>query len=92
MGWIPGFTQWVEDLALLWLWCRSAAVAPIRPPAWEPPYVVGVDLKSRKKKEKKEINSQTENKFMVTKGGSDGGGREISCEFEINVYTLLYIK
>ena len=27
-GSIPGLTQWVGDLALLWLWCRSAAVAP----------------------------------------------------------------
>ena len=26
------------DLALLWLWCRPAATAPIRPLAWEPPY------------------------------------------------------
>ena len=25
------------DLTLLWLWCRLAAVAPIRPLAWEPP-------------------------------------------------------
>ena len=49
-GSIPGLTQWVKgssvamscgvsyrcssDLALLWLWHRSAAVAPIRPLAW----------------------------------------------------------
>ena len=32
------------DLALLWLWCRPAPVAPIRPLAWEPPYAVGVTL------------------------------------------------
>ena len=25
----------ISDLALLWLWCRPAAVAPIRPLAWE---------------------------------------------------------
>ena len=25
----------------LWLWCRLAAVAPMRPLAWEPPYNVG---------------------------------------------------
>ena len=35
------------DLALLWLWRRSAATAPIRPLAWEPPYAVGGALKKR---------------------------------------------
>ena len=30
------------------LWCRPAAVAPIRPLAWEPPYAVGVTLKRKK--------------------------------------------
>ena len=29
LGSIPGLTQWVKDQALLWLWCRLAAVAPI---------------------------------------------------------------
>ena len=29
------------DLALLWLWCRLAATAPIGPLAWEPPYAAG---------------------------------------------------
>ena len=28
-GSIPGLTQWVKDLALLWLWCRPAAVTLI---------------------------------------------------------------
>ena len=40
-GSIPGLAQVVKDPALLWLWCRLAAVAPIRPLAWEPPYAVG---------------------------------------------------
>ena len=26
------------DLALLWLWCRPAAIAPIQPLDWELPY------------------------------------------------------
>ena len=52
-GSIPGPPQWVKDpvlrkslyrsqtqldLALMWLWCRPAAVAPIRPLALEFPY------------------------------------------------------
>ena len=41
------------DLALLWLWCRPAAVALIWPLTWEPPYAMGVALKSKKKKKKK---------------------------------------
>ena len=38
------------DPALLWLWGRLAAVAPIRPLAWEPPYAVGAALKKQKAK------------------------------------------
>ena len=37
------------DLALLRLWRRPAAVAPIRPLAWEPKYVAGAVLKKKKK-------------------------------------------
>jgi len=37
---------------LLWLWYRPAATAPIRLPARELPYAVGVALKKRKKKRK----------------------------------------
>ena len=33
-----------STLALLWLWHRPAATAPIRPLAWEPPYAVGTAL------------------------------------------------
>ena len=58
--------MWVQSLALLSglripccceLWCRSAATAPIRPLAWEPPYAEGVDLEKAKhqKKKKKKI-------------------------------------
>ena len=52
-GSIPGFTQWVEDMALLWLWCRPVALAPIRLLAWEPLYASGAALKGPKKKKKK---------------------------------------
>ena len=40
----------VSDLALLWLWCRPTAIAPIQPRAWETPYAVGVALKKEKQK------------------------------------------
>ena len=38
-----------SDPALLWLWHRLAAVAPIRPLAFEPPYAAGVALKRQNK-------------------------------------------
>ena len=65
---IPGLAQWVKDLAMLWLWCRSltgsdpallwlgcrpAAVAPTGPLGWEPPGAVGSALKRQKKKGRK---------------------------------------
>ena len=37
-------------VALPWLWYRLAAVAPIGPLAWKPPYVSGAALKSKKKR------------------------------------------
>ena len=40
------------DLALPWLWHSLAALAPIRPLAWEPPHARGVALKKKKKKKK----------------------------------------
>ena len=65
-GLIPALAQWVKhpvmpmscgvgprrcsDLALLSFWHRPAAVALIRPLAWEPPYAAGVALKSKKVK------------------------------------------
>ena len=48
-----------SGLALLWLCCRLAAVAPIRPLAWEPPHASGVALKEKKKKKAK-AKSNTE--------------------------------
>ena len=43
----------VLDPVLLWLWCGPAAIAPILPLDWEPPYAAGVALKRPKKKERK---------------------------------------
>ena len=38
-----------SDLAWLWLWCRLAAIALIRPLAWEAAYAARVALKKPKK-------------------------------------------
>ena len=52
-GSIPGLTQWIEDLLLLWLWLRQAAAAPVLPLAWVLPYAMCVALKSKKIKSEK---------------------------------------
>jgi len=39
-----------SNLALLWLWCRLAATAPILPLVWEPPCAAGEALEKKKKK------------------------------------------
>ena len=44
-----------SDLALLWLWHRLAAVAPVRPLAWELPFAFCGPKKQKKKKKKKKI-------------------------------------
>ena len=48
------------DPALLWLWCRLEAAAPIQLLAWEPPYAVDAFLKKEKK-----IQFKTKNKFFL---------------------------
>ena len=53
-GSIPGLIQWVKDPALLWLWRRLAATAPIRLLAWELPYA---PCGPKKKKEKEVLGS-----------------------------------
>jgi len=37
-----------SDPALLWLWPRLAAVAPIGPLAWDPPYAASAAIKNKK--------------------------------------------
>ena len=44
------------DPALLWLWCRPAAVALMGPLAWELPYATRTALKKEKEKGKIRID------------------------------------
>jgi len=46
-----------SDPALLWLWQRPVAAAPIQPLAWEPPYAVGAAQEIAKKDKKKKKDS-----------------------------------
>ena len=47
---------------MLWLGCRLAAVAPIIPLAWEPPYATGAAPEKTKKKKKKKRKKKKERK------------------------------
>ena len=65
------------DPALLWLWRRPAATAPIRPPAWEPPYAAGATLK-RQKDQKKKKKRKKEKKFQHSSQKLMGGKEKIN--------------
>ena len=47
-----------SDPKLLWLWCRPAATAPIRPLVWEFPCAAGSGPRKGKKKKKKKKKRQ----------------------------------
>jgi len=67
-----------SDPALLWLWCRPVATAPIRPLAWEPPYGTGAVLEKAKRQEKKERKRERERE----KGRKEGREEERKKERE----------
>ena len=52
-GSIPGLALWVNDPALLWLWRRPVAVAPIGLLAWEIPYATGAAQEIAKRQKNK---------------------------------------
>ena len=47
VGSVPGLTEWVKNPAMLWLWYRPTATAPICSLAWESPYAASTALKSK---------------------------------------------
>ena len=50
-GLIPGLTQWVKDLVLLWLWCAGSCSSDFTL-AWELPHATHTALKSKSKNKK----------------------------------------
>ena len=79
---------------MLWLRCRLAAAALIRPLAWERPCATGVALKRNDVKEfihKTEADSKDfETKDVVTNGYQRGNRARMNWEHGINTQTLLY--
>ena len=62
-----------SDPELLWLWCRLAATALIRPLAWEPPYAAGVALEKAKREKKKKRICRSQDKIGKTLQGCPVG-------------------
>ena len=62
-----------SDLALLWLWCRLAAIALIGPLAWEAPYTTGAALKGQMTKKKKKKMMEEELAEMGAGSSSSSG-------------------
>ena len=58
-----------SDPALLWLWCRPEATAPIRPLAWEPPYAAGAAQRNSKKTKKKKKKEKAQGEFLLWLSG-----------------------
>ena len=50
-----------SDPALLWLWLRPVATAPIGPLAWEPSYAAGAALEKAKRPKKKKKKKKARN-------------------------------
>ena len=75
-GSIPGLAQRVKDPALLWLWSRLAATAPIRPLAWEPPYTAGAAQEIAKRQKKKKNRKKYIRRIKGKYGHTDSANRE----------------
>ena len=61
-----------SDPALLWLWRRLVATAPIRPLAWEPPYAAGAaqeisnnNNNNNNKKDKRQKKNKKQNTKVI---------------------------
>ena len=78
-----------SDSALLWLWHRPAATAPISPLAWEPPCAMGVALEKKKKKEKKKNPGGEEKDTDEIKSATTFGKLLKMSEGFITVISLL---
>ena len=60
-GWIPGLARWVKDPALLWLWYKPEAIAPIQPIAWELLNAAGAALNPPPPKKREREKKRKEN-------------------------------
>ena len=72
VGLLPDLTQWVGDPALLWLWRKLVATAPIRPLAWES-HILQVQPERKREKERwREGGIEEERSQQVRDLGTQG--------------------
>ena len=64
---------------MLWLWCRLAATASIRPLAWEPSYAKGVALEKAKRQE---TTTEKKTKWEYVKEGTCEGNGSFSQQIK----------
>ena len=80
---------------LLWLWCRLATTALIRPLAWEPPYAVGEDQEMAKRQQQQKRQKDKKKSVLKTfTGGDTIHNHEIITEYHQRAYSkeLNYLK
>ena len=65
-----------SDPALLWLWCRPVATAPVRTKDWEPNKAAGVNKKKKKKKKKKKDGTSEKKKINELRTEESREGEE----------------
>ena len=67
------------DLVLLWLWCRLAAIAPIRPLAWEPPLAMSVAIvKDKNKQTNRKKQTALGDQILASQHPNVAGGIQIN--------------
>ena len=64
-----------SDLVLLWLWCRLAAAALIRPLAWEPPYATCGPKGKKTARQQSPVLSTFHPAFVLVVGSQPGTGQ-----------------
>ena len=70
-----------SDLVLLWLWHRLAAIALIRPLAWEPPYAAGAAQEMAKRQKTKTKQNKTKRvNYMSSHCGAVETNPTRNCE------------
>ena len=82
------------DAEVLWLWCRPAATAPMRPLVQKtPPKTKNIPLKKKTKKKKKKKKKQDQiDGCQGPRGGKNGGTLSVKrlWDIQVEIYPTVY--